>query len=92
MSGTSAASLDGAKTFVAAEAAYDAAVQTADTAIDTGQLAPATVTKLKSLADAGHVYVVAGRVAVSTANATDLATETAALAALVAQIAALTKG
>ena len=83
------AALDVAKAFVASEAAYDAALQTADTGIASFGLPVATVARIKALADAGHAYVLAGREAAAGADATDLATQTAALTALVAQIAAL---
>jgi hypothetical protein len=51
-----------------------------------------TKARIKALADTGHTYVVAGRAAVEAANAQDLVSETSALTALVAQLAALSKG
>ena len=46
---------------------------------------------VQALADQAHAFVLAGRAAVTAANAGDLATQTAALAALVAQIVTLSK-
>jgi type IV pilus biogenesis protein CpaD/CtpE len=84
--------LDGVRAFVVAESGFDAAVETADLAVRSNTLSTATAARIRALADTGHTYVVAGRAAVEAADAKDLASETAALTALVAQLAALSKG
>jgi hypothetical protein len=86
------ASMDAVRAFVVAESGFDAAVQTADLAARSGTLDVPTKARIQALADTGHTYVVAGRTAVEAANAQDLISETSALTALVAQLAALSKG
>ncbi len=88
----SSASLDAVRAFVIAESGFDAAVQTADLAAQSGALDSATSARIKALADTGETYVVAGRAAVEAADAPNIVSETAALTALVAQLAALSKG
>ena len=90
--GGASASMDAVRAFVVAESGFDAAVQTADLAARSGALDVSTEARIKALADTGHTYIVAGRAAVSAADARDLASETSALTALVAQLAALSKG
>jgi hypothetical protein len=90
--GSSSASMDAVRAFVVAESGFDAAVQTADLAAQSGSLDSATSARIKALADTGETYVMAGRAAVEAANAPDIVSETAALTALVAQLAALSKG
>jgi ABC-type Fe3+-hydroxamate transport system substrate-binding protein len=89
---SSSASVDAVRAFVVAESGFDAAVQTADLAARSGTLDEATEARIKALADTGESYIVAGRAAVEAANSTNIVSETAALTALVAQLAALSKG
>jgi hypothetical protein len=86
---SSSASLTATKDFTIAETSFDAVIKTADNVIDTGAVPAATVAKIHTLGDAGYVYVKAGRTAVTAANAPNIIAETAALTALVPQIAAL---
>ncbi len=85
-------SMDAVRAFVVAESGFDAAVKTADLAAKSGTLDVSSAARIKALADTGHTYIVAGRAAVEAANAQDLVSETSALTALVAQLAALSKG
>jgi hypothetical protein len=87
-----ATSLDAVRAFVVAETGFDAAVVTADLAAQSGAMDEATKARIKTLADTGLTYVVAGRAAVKAANAQDIVSETSALTALVVRLAALSKG
>ncbi len=88
----STVSTDAARAFVAAESGFDAAVVTADVAIRSGRLAPATTARIRTLADDGHACIVAGRAALEAVDAAGVTSQTAAILALVAQLATLSKG
>ena len=89
---TVASQLGAAKAFVVAESGFDAAVQTADLAIKSRRLTKPAVAEIRSVADIGETYIVAGRAAVSAADFTTLADETKAVSALIGRLAALSKG
>ena len=83
---------DAERAYVAAESGFDAAVVTADLAIRSGSLSPATIAHIRALADIGHACIVAGRAALQAMDSSGLASQTAAIVALVAQLATLSKG
>ena len=88
----STVTMTGVRSFLAAESGFDAAVETADIAVRSGRLSVAASVRIRALADTGHAYIMAGRGAVEAANADDLATQTDALTALVAQLVSVSKG
>lgn len=89
---TGAAALQAEKNFTVAEDSFDAVVKTADNAITSGACVDACAGKVRTLVDTGAGYVRAGRTAVLALDATNIIAETAALTALVPQIAALVNG
>jgi len=81
--------LDEGKAYLAAEGVYDAAVVTADRAVNTGLLPPAKIHALKRMIDQGHRLVLTGRAALKLGAAPDLASAATALKAVAAEINAL---
>ncbi|HWE98807.1 MAG TPA: hypothetical protein VG248_03335 [Caulobacteraceae bacterium] len=86
--GTSAL-LASTKAFVVAEQSFDTAVEAADITVNTGSLAPATVQKIKTIADQGYGAIKLGRAAIAAGNASSISAEQSALTSFVTQLAAL---
>ena len=76
--------------YVATEGGFDAVVVSVDTAIKTGALSGEAKIRAVALVDTGYAYLKAARIARKVGATTDVAANTVALTALMAQIETLT--